>query len=282
MNQQENQLKPWQSRLHEIIYEADTPAGKLFDVVLITLIILSVINVMLESVQPIFSEYGRIIITLEWIFTILFTVEYFLRLICVKKPLSYALSFFGIIDLLAILPSYLELFINSENIHYLVIIRFMRVLRLFRILKLTPYLKEANILIIALQSSRRKILIFFSSVMVLVTIFGAIMFLLENKENPSFSSIPKGVYWAIVTITTVGFGDIAPKTPAGQFVCSIIMLLGYAIIAVPTGIVSVELNEAYKKQKDEKINTQSCPGCSKDGHDNNAKFCKFCGEKLNL
>lgn len=281
MKDTENQLKPWQRNLHEIIYEADTPAGKLFDILLIVFIFLSVINVMLESVQEINDQYGPIIIAFEWFITIIFTVEYILRLICIKKPMSYALSFFGIIDLLAIMPTYLEFVLESENVHYLAVIRLMRVLRLFRILKLTPYLKEANVLTVALTNSRRKVLIFLSSVLVLVTIFGALIFLIENGSNPAFSSIPKSVYWAIVTITTVGYGDISPITPFGQFISAVVMMMGYAILAVPTGIVSVELNEAYKKQREIVINTQSCPSCSKDGHEKDAKFCKHCGHSLN-
>ena len=279
MKDTENQLKPWQQRLHEIIYEADTPAGKFFDVALIILILLSVANVMLESVGDIYESYGSILRGFEWFITIVFTVEYVLRLICIKKPLKYALSFYGIIDLLAILPLYLELVVESQNVHYLAVVRLLRVLRLFRILKLTPYLKEANVLTIALSNSRRKVLIFMSSVLVLVTIFGALMFLLENEANADFSSIPKSVYWAIVTITTVGYGDISPVTPFGQFLSAIVMMMGYAILAVPTGIVSVELNEAYKKSRES--TTQCCSSCSKEGHDKDAVHCKFCGEKLN-
>ena len=178
------------------------------------------------------------------------------------------------------LPSYLELVVESQNVHYLAVIRLIEgSKRLFRILKLTPYLKEANILTIALSNSRRKVLIFMSSVIVLVTIFGALMFLVENGTNPKFSSIPRSIYWAIVTITTVGYGDISPSTPFGQFLSAIVMMMGYAILAVPTGIVSVELNEAYRKSRE--VNTQCCPACAKEGHANDAVHCKFCGEKLN-
>lgn len=278
MNDTENQLKPWQSRLHEIIYEADTPAGKLFDVLLIVFIFISVINVMLESVVSINDTYGDVLIAFEWFITIVFTVEYILRLVCIKKPWNYALSFYGVIDLLAILPLYLELVIESQNVHYLAVVRLLRVLRLFRILKLTPYLKEANVLTVALTNSRRKVLIFLSSVLVLVTIFGALMFLLENDANPQFSSIPKSVYWAIVTITTVGYGDISPITPLGQFLSAIVMMMGYAILAIPTGILSVELNEAYKKSRN--ASTQCCPSCTKEGHDQDANHCKYCGDSL--
>ena len=278
MKDTENQLKPWQQKLHEIIYEADTPLGKFFDVALIIAILLSVMAVMLESVAAIYAEYRAAFITLEWIFTTLFTVEYILRLICIKRPAKYALSFFGIIDLLAILPTYIGLFMMEANIHSLAIIRILRVLRIFRVLKLTPYLSEANILTMALNASRRKVLIFFSSVLFLAVILGALMFLIESPSNPSFSSIPKGIYWAIVTITTVGYGDISPNTNLGQFVSSFVMILGYAIIAVPTGIVTVEINEAMRKAK--MNTTQACPSCSQEGHDSDAAHCKYCGSEL--
>ncbi|MCH2204571.1 MAG: ion transporter [Lentisphaerales bacterium] len=278
MKDTENQLKPWQNRLHEIIYEADTPAGKFFDLALIIAILLSVIAVMLESVTGIYTEYRTLFISLEWGFTVIFTIEYILRLICITKPHKYAFSFFGIIDLLAILPTYIGLFLLETNIHSLAIIRILRVLRVFRVLKLTPYLSEANILTKALTASRRKVFIFFSSVLFLAVILGAIMYLIESASNPSFSSIPKGIYWAIVTITTVGYGDISPSTDLGQFVSSFVMILGYAIIAVPTGIVTVEINEAMRKATS--TSTQACPSCSHEGHDTDAKHCKYCGSSL--
>ena len=278
MKDTENQLKPWQHRLHEVIYEADTPAGKFFDLALIIAILMSVLAVMLESVNAVYSEYKSLFISLEWGFTAIFTIEYVLRLICIKKPSKYAFSFFGVIDLLAILPTYIGLFIVETNFHSLAIVRILRVLRIFRVLKLTPYLSEANILTMALSASRRKVLIFFSSVLFLAVILVAVMFLIESPSNPRFSSIPKGIYWAIVTITTVGYGDISPNTDLGQLVSSFVMILGYAIIAVPTGIVTVEINEAMRKAN---LNTtQACPNCAKEGHDSDAEFCKFCGHKL--
>lgn len=278
MKDTENQLKPWQNRLHVIIYEADTPSGKFFDLALIIAILMSVVAVMLESVTGIYTEYKALFIILEWGFTVIFTVEYILRLICIAKPHKYAFSFFGIIDLLAILPTYIGLFLVETNIHSLAIIRILRVLRIFRVLKLTPYLSEANILKSALTASRRKVFIFFSSVLFLAVILGAIMYLIESASNPSFSSIPKGIYWAIVTITTVGYGDISPSTDLGQFVSSFVMILGYAIIAVPTGIVTVEINEAMRKAST--TSTQACPSCSLEGHDSDAKHCKYCGSNL--
>ena len=278
MKHTENSLKPWQQRLHELIYEADTPAGKFFDIALIIAILLSVVAVMLESVSELYAEYKVVFVTVEWVFTTLFTIEYILRLICIEKPAKYAFSFFGIIDLLAILPTYIGLFMAGANIHSLAIVRVLRVLRIFRVLKLTPYLSEANVLTMALNASKRKVLIFFSSVLFLAVILGAVMFLIENPSNPRFSSIPKSIYWAIVTITTVGYGDISPVTEFGQLVSALIMILGYAIIAVPTGIVTVEINEAMRKAK--LLSTQACPSCGQEGHDSDAKHCKHCGAKL--
>ena len=280
MKDEENQLKPWQKKLHEIIYEADTPAGKIFDLLLIVFILLSVAVVMLESVKDIEDQIGPALHVLEWIFTIVFTIEYVLRIVCIKKKTGYIFSFFGMIDLLAILPTYLEFFIQSQSAHYLAVVRILRVLRIFRILKLTPYLAEANILTMALRASSKKVLVFLSSVLVLVTLLGSLMFLIENSHSPDkFSSIPRSIYWAIVTITTVGYGDISPTTSLGQFLASIVMIMGYAIIAVPTGIVSVEIKEAYDKSK-ASSNTRSCNACSAEGHDNDATYCKSCGAKL--
>jgi voltage-gated potassium channel len=284
MKNQESSLKPWQLKLHEVIYEADTPAGKFFDVSLIVFILLSVGVVMLDSVRSISESIGPTLHFLEWFFTIAFSIEYILRLICIKKKLGYFLSFFGIIDLLAILPTYLEFILQSHDarlsVGSLAVIRVLRVLRLFRILKLTPYLAEANVLTMALKASSRKVFVFLSSVVVLVILLGALMYLIESRSNDVFSSIPESIYWAIVTITTVGYGDIAPITSLGKFLASIAMIMGYAIIAVPTGIVSVEINAAMKKSQ-ESNNTQSCTSCSGEGHDNDAQHCKYCGDKLN-
>ncbi len=259
--------------MHEVIFGADTPAGKLFDVLLIISIIVSVILVMLDSVSYIRQHHGKLLFVGEWFFTILFTVEYVLRLYSVGRPLAYATSFFGLVDLLAILPSYLSIFFPGT--HYLLVIRVLRVLRIFRVLKLAQYLGEVNILSRALLASRRKITVFLFTVLTLVIIFGSLMYLIEDAAN-GFTSIPRSIYWAIVTLTTVGYGDISPQTDLGQAVSAIIMIIGYGIIAVPTGIVTVELTQAYKKG----ISAQSCRQCSAEGHDLDAKFCKHCGAEL--
>lgn len=263
----------WRLRLHEIIFEADTQAGKRFDVLLIVCIILSVIAVLLDSVASIHQKYGFFLYGVEWFFTILFTIEYVLRLISVLKPFRYAISFYGIIDLLAILPTYLSLILPGSQ--YLLTIRILRVLRVFRVFKLVKYLTEARLLMQALRASRRKIFVFLFTVLTLVIVFGSLMYLIEGREN-GFTSIPRSVYWAIVTLTTVGYGDISPQTNLGQLLASFIMILGYAIIAVPTGIVTVEFSRVSSR----KVSTQACPVCSAEGHDPDAKFCKYCGEKL--
>ncbi|KAA3663101.1 MAG: ion transporter [Calditrichaeota bacterium] len=262
----------WRARLHEVIFEADTRSGKRFDVVLIIFILLSVAVVMLDSVQA-FLAYALWFRIIEWFLTIAFTVEYILRLLAVRKPLAYARSFFGIIDLLAILPTYISLFLPGT--HYLLIIRSLRVLRVFRVLKLVKYLKEANMLLLALRASRRKITVFLFSVLSLVLVLGSIMYIIEGEES-GFTSIPRSVYWAIVTLTTVGYGDIAPSTAIGQSLAAFIMILGYCIIAVPTGIVSVELTRTMG----ERASTQVCPKCGAKGHDYDAVYCKYCSTKL--
>jgi voltage-gated potassium channel len=261
------------AKLHEIIFEADTPAGKLFDVFLIIVIIFSVIGVMLESVKVINENFGKSLYLIEWIFTILFTIEYVLRLSCVGRPIGYATSFYGVVDLLAILPTYFSLIFPGTQ--YLLVIRLLRVLRIFRVLKLVQYLTEAKILGQALRASRRKITVFIFTVLTLVVIFGSLIYLIEGEQH-GFTSIPRGIYWSIVTLTTVGYGDISPKTGLGQTVAALIMILGYSIIAVPTGIVTVELSKVSR----EKISTQSCPQCSAEGHDSDAIFCKYCSTKL--
>jgi voltage-gated potassium channel len=260
-------------RLHEIIFEADTPAGKLFDVLLIGSIIISVSMVMLDSVNSIQSGYGSLLYLGEWFFTILFTIEYLLRLFCVRRPMAYATSFFGVVDLLAVLPTYLSIFFPGTQ--YLLVIRILRVLRIFRVLKLVQYLGEVRLLSHALRASRRKIIVFLFVVLTLVVIFGSLMYLIENPEN-GFTSIPQSIYWTIVTLTTVGYGDISPQTGLGQTIAAMIMIIGYGIIAVPTGIVTAELSQAYKKS----VSTQACTECSAEGHDSDAKFCKYCGSKL--
>jgi len=265
--------KVWRGKLHEIIFEADTTAGKYFDIFLIVSILLSVGVIMLDSVEPIHIQHGEMFEWLEWFFTILFTIEYCLRLISVCKPLKYAASFLGIVDFTAILPTYLSLIL--PGVQYLLIIRMLRVLRIFRVLKLAQYLSEAKTLTSALRASRRKITIFLFVVITLATIFGSFMYLVEGAEN-GFSSIPRSIYWAIVTLTTVGYGDIAPQTNFGQIIASIIMVLGYGIIAVPTGIVTVELGRVQAKA----VTTQACPACGSEGHDADALYCKRCGQKL--
>ena len=272
---EEAPLSPLRARLHEIIFEADTPAGKAFDVALLLAIALSVAAVMLESVAPIRERYGPELYLAEWFFTILFTVEYILRLFCVRYPLRYARSFLGIVDLLAVLPTYLSALLPGAQ--SLLVIRVIRLLRIFRIFKLTRFLGEAKTLTIALRSSRHKIVVFLGAVLSLVTIMGALMYLIEGPES-GFTSIPRGVYWAIVTMTTVGYGDIAPRTVIGQSLAAFVMILGYAIIAVPTGIVSAELVQAARDGLGRQ--TQACPGCGAEGHDSDAAYCKRCGTSI--
>lgn len=263
----------WREKIREIIFEAETPAGKIFDIGLIICILLSILLVMLESVKSVRNEYGSAIIYAEWTFTIIFSIEYIFRIITVGRPFKYATSFFGVIDLISIMPTYLNYFFPGT--HYLIVFRFLRVLRIFRVLKLVQFVGEAEILKRALVSSRRKITVFFAAVLVLVTILGSIMYLIEGEEN-GFTSIPRGIYWAIVTLTTVGYGDIAPKTSLGQGLASFVMILGYAIIAVPTGIVSAELTHNYRT-----VSTRACPECSEEGHDSDATHCKYCGADIN-
>ncbi len=259
--------------LHEIIFEADTPRGKIFDVALLWCILLSVLAVLLESVGWIRAEYGPALRAAEWLFTLLFSVEYVLRLYSVERPLRYARSFFGLVDLLAILPTYLSLLVAGTQ--SLLVIRALRLLRVFRVLKLAHYLREGRVLISAMHAARAKITIFLGTVLTIACIVGAMMYLIEGAGS-GFTSIPKSIYWAIVTMTTVGYGDIAPKTIPGQTLAAMLMMLGYAILAVPTGIVSVELAAATRPG----VNTQACPGCGRTGHDLDAAYCKRCGTKL--
>ncbi|UCH21120.1 MAG: ion transporter [Deltaproteobacteria bacterium] len=269
----DNSFDKFRSKVHEVIFEADTPAGKLFDLLLIVCIMVSVILVMLDSVNSIRDKWGDVLYLCEWFFTLLFTIEYILRLISVRRSISYATSFFGIVDLMAILPTYFSVFLPGSQ--YLLVIRILRVLRIFRVFKLVQYLSEARLLIQALKASRRKITVFIFTVFTLVIIFGSLMYLIEDAAD-GFTSIPRSIYWAIVTLTTVGYGDISPKTGIGQALSAIIMIIGYAIIAVPTGIVTVELSHAFKKR----LSTQACPNCSAEGHDSDAKYCKYCGASL--
>jgi voltage-gated potassium channel len=264
----------WRQRLWEIIFEADTPEGKAFDVVLLISIALSVTVVLLESIEPLNRQYGPTFLAIEWFFTILFTIEYIMRLIVVRRPMRYIFSFYGIVDVLAIIPTYLMVLLPT--VHYLLVIRVLRLLRIFRVLKLGEYLTEADLLVRALAASRRKILVFLLGVMTLEIIIGALMYVVEGPQH-GFIDIPTSIYWGIVTLTTVGFGDITPQTPLGQALASMVMLIGYGIIAVPTGIVTVELARASSVT----VSTQSCPICGSEGHDSDAIFCKRCGGQLN-
>lgn len=291
----QNTPKTWKEKLHEIIYEADTPAGKAFDLILLVFILASIALVMLESVKEIGEQYSTFINVAEWIITILFTIEYIIRVLTVKKPLKYIFSFYGIIDFLSTIPKYLSfIFIGS---HALVTLRALRLLRVFRILKLGRYLGASNQLRDSIIASRVKILVFLFAVLISSVIFGSIMYLVEGEEN-GFTNIPKSVYWCIVTLTTVGFGDIAPQTALGQFITSIIMILGYGIIAIPTGIVSAEYVKSSTKadkentSKDTKkelisevypevqLNTQICSNCHAKNHADDADFCRKCGTSL--
>lgn len=269
--QKPSEAHSFRYKLHEIIFEADTPLGKAFDVGLILCILISVSVVVLDSVPSYNERYGETFKVLEWFFTILFTIEYFLRLSCIGRPWKYVSSFYGVIDLLSVLPTYVSLFIPNGK--YLLIIRILRLLRVFRVLKLVQYVGESQYLKRALWASRRKISVFLFSVFLLMIIFGSLMYIVEGAEN-GFTSIPRSVYWAIVTMTTVGYGDISPQTPLGQALASLVMILGYGIIAIPTGIVTSELT--FGKN----ISTHACQQCSAEGHDTNAKYCKFCGAKL--
>lgn len=271
--EQRPQTPGWRTRWHEIIFEADTPAGKRFDLVLLSLILLSVAAVCLESVREIREAYGTTLRILEWVLTGLFTAEYIARLLTVRRPWLYAISFYGLVDLLAILPTYLSLLVPGSQ--SLLVIRALRLLRVFRILKLAHFVGEARLLGAAMQASARKIIVFLAVVATTVLIAGALMYVVEGDEH-GFTSVPVGVYWAIVTMSTVGYGDIVPHTVLGRCIASILMVIGYAIIAVPTGIVTVELSAAAKRSS----NTQACPTCGADVHDNDARFCKRCGAKL--
>ncbi|WP_378187224.1 ion transporter [Aquimarina sp. W85] len=268
--------KNWREKIHEVIYEADTPAGKLFDVVLLVLIILSIIFVMMESVKGLTANVYEFLYYAEWVITIFFTIEYIARVISIKKASSYIFSFYGIIDLLSTLPLYLSFFIVGSNA--LLTVRALRLLRVFRILKITRYIGEANKLTKALKDSRPKILVFLFAVLVLCIIMGTLMYIVEGEAS-GFKSIPVSVYWCIVTLTTVGFGDIAPVTPLGQLLAAIIMILGYGIIAVPTGIVSAEY-AANKNTAPIRVNTQVCSNCNEGKHQNDAKYCHNCGYTL--
>lgn len=261
---------PWRDRLYAVIFESDTPAGRLFDEVLLVAILLSVAAVLLESVPEVRAGWGPSLRAAEWAFTMLFSVEYVLRLGSAHDPRRYARSFFGIVDLLAVLPTYVGLV--APETQALIVIRAIRLLRIFRVLKLVRYLGEAEVLLTALRGSRRKIIVFFGGVLTLVLIIGTLMYLIEGEAS-GFTSIPTAMYWAVVTITTVGYGDIVPRTLAGKALAAVAMLLGYSIIAVPTGIVSVELAQAGRRAAPE----MRCGACGNADHDTDAAYCKRCG-----
>ena len=261
-------------RLHEIIFESDTRAGRAFDLFLLWAVLLSVATVVIESMASMRAEHGELLRALEWTFTILFSIEYLLRLVAVNRPARYALSFFGVVDLLAILPTYVSLLVPGSQA--LLVVRIVRLLRVFRILKLASFLAEADVLRRAMAASRQKITVFLGVVVALVVIAGTVMYLVEH-ENPGFDSIPRGIYWAVVTVTTVGFGDITPQSPLGQFLSALLMIVGYGILAVPTGIVSVELAAASRETR---VSGQACPGCGVEGHQVDARFCRRCGHAM--
>ena len=273
---QNHELAPWREKMWRVIFEHDTAFGKLFDVVLLIGISLSVVVVMLDSVESINLRFNLLLKATEWVLTILFTIEYVCRLLCVRRPLAYARSFYGIIDLISILPTYLSLLFVGP--HYLAVVRILRLLRLFRVFKMVRYMGEANVILTALRASRPKITVFLFGVLSLVTIMGTLMYLIEGKDA-GFTSIPRSLYWAIVTVTTVGYGDIKPVTPLGQTLAAFGMIAGYAIIAVPTGIVGVEIQNQMKRAG-MGLSTRACVSCGRQGHALDAKFCRHCGEEL--
>lgn len=265
----------FRERLHEIIFEADTPEGRAFDIVLIWSIIMSVGLVILDSVSWISERFGTELYIAEWAFTILFTFELLLRLYAIGKPFRYLFSFYGLVDILAIIPTYLSILLPGAQ--SLLVIRVFRLLRVFRVFKLVTHLGEAQLLMSALKASRAKITVFLLTVSAIVVTMGTIMYVVEGEEN-GFTSIPTAIYWAIVTMTTVGFGDITPKTPFGQFLASCLMITGYGIIAVPTGIVTTEIARATSRPL--KVSGQACKACGQEGHDPDARYCKHCGAGL--
>jgi voltage-gated potassium channel len=263
---------PWRARLHEVIFEADTLAGRAFDVVLLVAILASILSVVLESVAAVRRQYGHVLDVVEWTLTVAFRVEYVLRLVAVDRPWRYARSFLGILDFLAVAPTYLAILVPDAQ--SLVVLRTVRLLRVFRIFNLGPFLGEADQLAQALRASRRKITVFLGVILTIVVVMGTVMYVVEGEAH-GFTSIPTSMYWAVVTMTTVGYGDIAPKTGLGQLLAAMLMILGYAIIAVPTGIVSAELARTHRP-----MSRQACPGCGGEGHDVDAVHCKYCGAPL--
>jgi voltage-gated potassium channel len=273
MNQEQANGSALKHQLRVIIFGTDTPAGRLFDLALIVCILLSVSLVLLDTIAGVHSLYGEQFAMLEWLFTAIFTLEYLLRLYCSPNPRSYAMSFYGVVDLLSVLPTYLSVFIPGANLT--LVIRILRLFRIFRVLKLLQYLSEGNLLLKAMLQSGRKVFLFFFSVSLIIVVLGALMYVVEGPVN-GFSSIPKSIYWTIVTITTVGYGDITPKTDLGQAIAALTMLLGYSIIAIPTGILTVEISQEMGKARD----LRRCSNCLKSGHDLNARFCNACGSEL--
>ena len=266
-------LSPLREKIHDVIFEAETPAGRAFDIGLIILILFSVVTVMAESVKELQEDYGTFFIYTEYLLTAIFTVEYVLRLWVVRSPMKYATSFFGVVDLLAILPVYIVFFLGGTS--FFIVIRALRLMRIFRIFKLGHFMNEGYVIVEAMKASRMKISVFLFFILILVTIIGSVMYVVEGESNPGFTSIPRAIYWAIVTLTTVGFGDIVPKTQFGQFLSAVVMILGYAVIAVPTGIVSSEFIKNTKS-----VTTESCHNCGAEGHDSDADYCKYCGVHL--
>ena len=266
-------MQKWREQLADIIFEADTPAGNAFDIVLLITILISLLAVMLESVTEIRDSYGPLLQYIEWTVTVMFSIEYIARIITAERAKGYVFSFYGIIDLLSILPTYLSLFVGGAQ--YLMAVRTLRLIRVFRVLKLVRYTRASSMLLVALRASRAKIIVFLGTVLTLVIIMGTVMYLVEGGES-GFTSIPRSIYWTIVTITTVGYGDIAPQTVLGQFIASILMIIGYGVIAVPTGIVSVEYSKAAQEEKDR----STCFSCGTAIKSPDAKFCRMCGQSL--
>ena len=272
--------KKLKQKIFDIVFEADTPYGKFFDISLLLLILLSVGLVMLESIPAINARHHTVLVSLEWILTFLFTIEYLLRIYCVKNSWRYIFSFYGVIDLLSILPFYLGLVLPTSK--YLASIRILRLLRIFRIFNLTRFTRGKNVLVLGLKESKDKIIVFLSFVLLIVVVIGSIMYMVEHDHPESgFTSIPISIYWAIVTLTTVGYGDISPVTGLGQFLASVVMIIGYGVIAVPTSIVTMEMNKAAKHNEDIPTNTQRCRNCGDDYHLDGAIYCKTCGHLLN-
>jgi voltage-gated potassium channel len=265
-------------KIYEIVFEAETPAGRIFDLTLLISIFLSVIVVMIETIPEVRASYHDELVAVEWVFSVLFCIEYGLRIYSVQKPMKYITSFYGVIDFLSILPAFVLLFFSGAQ--SLMILRALRLLRVFRILKLTRYIAQGQLIMKALRASREKLLVFVVFIMILVIIFGSLMYFIEGHINEGLDSIPRSIYWAIVTLTTVGYGDISPITPLGQFLASIIMISGYAIIAVPTGIVTGEIITASKLKDQPRFNTNTCPNCLLEGHEMDAKYCRNCGGEL--